>query len=72
MPDSDPPVVRVARGEPTTEELAALVTVLATRSGSAAGPPARPTGPGWADRAALHRRPLHPGPGAWHGSARLR
>ncbi|HEX5496448.1 MAG TPA: acyl-CoA carboxylase subunit epsilon [Mycobacteriales bacterium] len=70
--EPDPPpvaVVRVVRGDPTPEELAALVTVLTTVAAGA--PAARPTpaGSGWGDRGSLLRRPLHPGPGAWRASA---
>lgn len=60
-----PPLLRVLRGSPSDEELAALVAVLAVR---AAGPEAVPaTVPSrWADRDALVRRTLPPaGPGAW-------
>lgn len=68
-------MLRVVRGEPDAEELAALVAVLAARSpGAAAGPG---VGPGdgepqhrsrWAARSELVRRPLAPGPGAWRAS----
>jgi len=61
------PMLRIVRGEPTDEELAALVAVLAGRA-------AAPRAPGseapsvWRDRAALLRRPLHPGPAAWRSA----
>ena len=64
-------VLRVIRGNPTAEELAALVTVIAARArqqaaaGARGGPPAPSA---WADRARLVRRPLYPGPGAWRAS----
>lgn len=67
MADDDAPpartLLRVVSGDPTPEELAALIAVVGARSGAAeaqAPPPSR-----WTDRAALLRRPLHPGPGAW-------
>ncbi|MGH8867853.1 MAG: acyl-CoA carboxylase subunit epsilon [Actinomycetes bacterium] len=62
------PVLRVVRGDPSPEEIAALVAVLASRT--AAGEP-RPSAPvsRWADRAALLRRPLSHGPGSWRASA---
>jgi hypothetical protein len=61
------PVLRIVRGEPSDEELAALVAVLA---GRAAAPVATPSeAPSvWRDRAALLRRPVHPGPGAWRAA----
>ena len=60
------PFLRVVTGDPTPEELAALVTVLASLGGPAAGP-ARRT-PEWNAPRRLHR-PAHPhGPGAWRAS----
>ena len=51
-------------GNPTAEELAAVVAVLSAASTTA---PAQeePVPSRWNDRAALLRRPLLPGPGAW-------
>ena len=52
-------------GAPTPEELAAVVAVL-TAASSAVALPEDPAPPSrWNDRAALLRRPLFPGPGAW-------
>jgi hypothetical protein len=62
------PVLRVVRGEPRPEELAALVAVLAARTAPPAGEPEREPGL-WADRSAALRRPLQPGPGAWRAAA---
>jgi len=59
------PLLRVVRGEPTAEELAALVAVVTARS--AAGPEAAPRS-AWTDRALLVRRCPAPGPGAWRTS----
>jgi hypothetical protein len=67
---SERPLLRVVRGDPDDAELAALTAVVASlASGEAPGedsatPPSR-----WADRSALVRAPLHPGPGAWRASA---
>jgi hypothetical protein len=64
------PLLRIVRGEPTPEELAALTAVLAAASGGEAEPePERPRSL-WADRTSLVRRPLVPGRGAWKASAR--
>ena len=64
------PVLRIVRGEPTPEELAALTAVLAAASGGGEEPePERPRSL-WADRTSLVRRPLVPGRGAWRASAR--
>jgi hypothetical protein len=56
------------KGEPTPEELAAVVAVLASR-GSAEAEPERPAPSRWSDRRRLVRQPLHPGPGAWRAYA---
>ena len=63
------PFLRVVRGNPTPEELAALVAVLMARSGEAETAPAR-TRSAWSDRSRqLLRHPMSPGPGAWRRSA---
>ncbi|HLL08908.1 MAG TPA: acyl-CoA carboxylase subunit epsilon [Nocardioidaceae bacterium] len=66
-----PPLLRVVRGDPTPEELAALVTVLAARR-SRPGRPAFRRRSTWPDRRRALRRPLHAGPGGWLDSARPR
>jgi hypothetical protein len=67
MTGPDEPLLRVVRGKPTAEELAALVAVVAACAGSSR--PAPPPAPSaWADRRAAVRRPLPPGPGAWRAS----
>ena len=59
------PLLRVVKGDPTAEELAALVTVLA--SGGATTAPPRRT-PDWNAPRRLHRV-VHPhGPGGWRAS----
>jgi hypothetical protein len=60
------PVLRVVKGDPTPEELAALVAVVASLGGPAA-PTARRM-PVWNAPARLQRRVLRPGLGAWRGS----
>ncbi len=62
------PVLRIVRGTPDEFELAALVAVVAARSG--APPPApKPIPSTWTDRSRLVRPHLYPGPGAWRASA---
>ncbi|MBA2555492.1 MAG: acyl-CoA carboxylase subunit epsilon [Geodermatophilaceae bacterium] len=57
-------VLRVLRGEPTDEELAALLVVVLTRTEPAPG-----RGPsGWRDRRSRLRAPLRAGPGVWRRS----
>ncbi|MDA0567598.1 acyl-CoA carboxylase subunit epsilon [Streptomonospora sp. S1-112] len=68
------PFLRVVRGDPSPEEVAALVAVLtararAVRAARAARGAAREAPPsGWCDRARLVRRPPAPGPGAWRAA----
>ncbi|HEX2130603.1 MAG TPA: acyl-CoA carboxylase subunit epsilon [Actinophytocola sp.] len=64
------PVLRVVRGAPTDDEVAALVVAVSALS--APGDTVAPTRPRsrWAERSALVRRPLQHGPGAWRASAR--
>ena len=64
-------MLRVVRGDPSPEELAALVAVLAARASSAAAgrPEPRAVG-GWVDRSAGLRRPIAPGPDAWRTTGR--
>lgn len=59
------PLLRVVRGNPTAEELGAVVALLAARSASGDDiePEERPL---WG-RPSL-RQPLHAGPGAWRAS----
>ncbi|GAA2301998.1 hypothetical protein GCM10010402_71180 [Actinomadura luteofluorescens] len=70
------PFLRIVRGDPGPEEVAALVAVLTARAGAAAAardgaappPPSR-----WADRSRLVRTtlasgPRPRGPGAWRAS----
>ncbi|TQS45164.1 acyl-CoA carboxylase subunit epsilon [Cryptosporangium phraense] len=61
------PVLRILRGVPTAEELAALVGVLAARSAAVtpAAPQAREL---WRRKEARVGAPLVAGPGAWRAS----
>ena len=61
------PLLTVVRGEPTPEQLAALIAVVAARGGGEEEP--APPRSLWGAPAAAHRRPLTPGPGAWRASA---
>lgn len=65
------PALRVVRGTPTAEELAALVAVLAVRtSAAAAAPSERPRT--WSAYWRGLREPLHAGPDGWRSSTRPR
>jgi hypothetical protein len=66
---SERPVLTVVRGEPTPEELAAVVVVLAARTGQA-GPAAAARPPSqWAAKDRQMRPQLTAGHGAWRASA---
>jgi hypothetical protein len=64
---TEAPWLRVVRGEPTADELAALVAVLAARSAAVA--PAPVVRSAWADPARRLGLTHRPGPGAWRRSA---
>jgi Acyl-CoA carboxylase epsilon subunit len=64
----EPPLLRVVKGDPTPEELAALVAVVTARRGAGTAPAPRPR-PVWGHPAAAMRRALSAGPGAWRASA---
>jgi hypothetical protein len=62
------PVLRIVKGDPSPEELAAL-TALVSVAGVEPEQPAPPLRGRWNDPAHSHRRPLSPGPGAWRAAA---
>jgi hypothetical protein len=61
------PLLRVVRGNPAPEELAALLAVVTAR-GSAVEEPEHAVPSRWAARSTSLRRPLPRGPGAWRAS----
>ena len=67
MPEQ--PFLRVVRGDPTPEEIAALVAVLTARARAVARPAPRERRSAWSDPSRRLRRPLAHGPGAWRTSA---
>ena len=70
MSEERRPLLRVVKGEPSAEELAALTVVVAALLQRRER--LRPTPVGaWASYADAHRRPLQPGPGGWRASARF-
>ena len=62
-------MLRVVRGDPTAEELAALVAVVAARSAAAEAVREPRRRSAWADPALLVRPPHQPGPGGWRRAA---
>ena len=65
--ETNPPALRVVKGQPSAEELAALVAVVASL-----GEPARPAPrrtPEWNAARRLQRVVHRPGPGAWRASS---
>jgi hypothetical protein len=67
--DEQRPLLRVVRGEPSAEELAALTVVVAALSQRRERRRPTPVG-AWASHAGAHRRPLLPGPGGWRAAGR--
>jgi Acyl-CoA carboxylase epsilon subunit len=68
--DTGESVLRVVRGRPSAEELAALTALVAASETADATAPADPPLRGrWNDPARALQRPLHPGPGAWRAAA---
>jgi hypothetical protein len=66
-PDDRPaPALLAVRGEPSDEELAALVSVLAALATRRPGPPQ--PGSQWRNKARNIRPAIGPGPGAWRAS----
>ncbi|RBY89860.1 acyl-CoA carboxylase subunit epsilon [Blastococcus sp. TF02A-26] len=64
------PLLRVVKGEPSAEELAALTVVVAALA-SRGAPRRRPRPVGaWASPGRTHRRPVQAGPGGWQASGR--
>ena len=64
--DEATPLLRVVKGDPSAEELAALVAVVASLGAPAAGPPRRT--PEWNHNRRMQRVMLRAGPGAWRAS----
>lgn len=67
----DVATLAVVRGEPTAEELAALVAVLAGRAAAQAQAPNKKPAPmsGWTDRSRYVRGRLPHGPDGWRQAA---
>jgi Acyl-CoA carboxylase epsilon subunit len=62
-----PPMLSVLRGEPTPDELAALLVVLACRQPAEPVDRRRPPSL-WSSPGQTLQAPLFPGPGAWRAS----
>ncbi|GAA1699030.1 hypothetical protein GCM10009745_51920 [Kribbella yunnanensis] len=60
--------LQILKGDPTPEELAALVTVLAARP-TAPEPTNTERASNWSTYWRNARQPFHPGPGQWRASA---
>ena len=70
MSEDAQPLLRIVKGEPTFEELAALTVVVATLSQRRSRRRPTPVG-AWASSADAHRRPQPPRPGGWRASGRF-
>ena len=69
-PSSRQPLLRVVKGKPSAEELAALTVVVTTLSQRRERRRPTPVG-AWASYADGHRGPLRPGHGGWRASGRF-
>ncbi len=65
----DRPLLRIVKGEPTAEEIAALTVVVAALSQRRERRRPAPIG-AWAAYAGTHRRPLRHGVGGWQATGR--
>ena len=66
---SDQPLLRILKGQPTAEELAALTVVVAALSQRRERRRPTPVG-AWASYADGHRRQPYPGAGGWRAAGR--
>jgi Acyl-CoA carboxylase epsilon subunit len=64
---TDRPFLRIVRGEPTDEELAALIAVVNARAADAGASPHRPRA-AWNAPDRLVRKPVVPGRDGWRRS----
>jgi Acyl-CoA carboxylase epsilon subunit len=64
------PLLRVVKGAPAPEELAALAVVVAALAQPRDRRRPAPVG-AWASPGDAHRAPLRPGPGGWRASGRF-
>ncbi|MDQ3717169.1 MAG: acyl-CoA carboxylase subunit epsilon [Actinomycetota bacterium] len=67
-PGVPPPFLRIVRGAPNAEEIAALVAVLSAVPAGRGGAVPAP-GYAWSARSRLVRAPLQTGQGGWRASA---
>ena len=65
----DRPLLRIVKGKPSAEELAALTVVVALLSQRRERRRPAPIG-AWAAYAGTHRRPLRHGEGGWQAAGR--
>jgi len=65
------PPIKVLHGQPSPEELAAVLAVVSARAAANAARASDDTVPPsvWSDRARTMRKPQRPGPNAWRTSA---
>ncbi|MGY1721875.1 acyl-CoA carboxylase subunit epsilon [Blastococcus sp. SYSU DS0533] len=70
MTEATAPLLRVVKGEPSAEELAALTVVVAALSQRRPRRRVVPVG-AWASYGDAHRGGLRPGPGGWRAAGRF-
>jgi hypothetical protein len=67
-PEQQPPLLRIVKGDPTPEEVAALVTVVSAAAAAEASAKDRRPTPEWSAQHRKLRRPHLHGAGAWRAS----
>lgn len=70
MPSDQQPTIRFVSGNPTDEEIAAVVAVITAQSASAQSQEADPPRSGWAAYWRTVKAPIQPGPGNWQAAVR--
>jgi hypothetical protein len=68
-PSEPAPALAIVRGNPSAEQIAAVVAVLAARARPAEAPTPRTMRSEWSSRSRLLRAPLARGRGGWRASA---
>jgi hypothetical protein len=68
--ETPPPLLRIVKGDPTPEEMAALVSVVSAMSAAGAATGQQRPKPEWGAHHRKVRTAHRHGPGAWRASAR--
>jgi hypothetical protein len=64
------PVIRITKGNPTDEEIAAVIAVVTAQAATRRTAEPEPQQTGWAAYWRRVQAPIQPGPGAWQAAVR--